>query len=118
MEAHFALASLLSDTPERQAEAIAEYRETLRLQPDYMEAHGNLGLLLAKMPGRMPEALAEYQAALRINPASAEVHYDLAEALARMGRRAEAISHLEVALSARPDAEPVKDLLRRLKAGR
>ena len=117
-EAHFALAALLSDPPGRQAEAIAEYRETLRLRPDYLEAHANLGLLLAEMPGGIPEALAEYQAALRINPAAAEVHYDLAEALARMGRRVEAIAHLEVALSARPDAEPVKELLARLKAGR
>jgi len=117
-EAHFALAALLSDVPGRQAEAIAEYRETLRLRPDYLEAHANLGLLLAEMAGRMPEALAEYQAALRINPASAEVHYDLAAALARMGRRAEAIAHLEVALRVRPDAEPVKELLARLKAGR
>ena len=116
-EAHFALATLLSDVAGRQAEAIAEYRETLRLRPDYLEAHANLGLLLADMPGRMPEALAEYEAALRINPASAEVHYDLAQALAHMGRRAEAIRHLEVALRARPDVEPVKQLLATLRAG-
>lgn len=116
-EIHFRLAALLSDTPGRQDEAIAEYREAVRLRPDYLEAHGNLGLLLAATPGRMPEALAEYEAALRIDPASAEVQYDLAEALARTGRRAEAITHLEAALSSRPDAEPVKVLLARLKAG-
>ena len=117
-EAHFRLAALLSDAPGRQADAIAEYREAVRLRPDYLEAHGNLGLLLAATPGRMPEALAEYDAALRIDPAAAEVQYDLAEALARLGRRGEAIAHLEAALSARPDAEPIKQLLARLKAGR
>lgn len=66
----------------------------------------------------MLEALAQYRAALRINPASAEVHYDLAKALARMGRRTEAIAQLAAALSARPDAEPVKELPASLKAGR
>jgi protein O-mannosyl-transferase len=116
-ETHFRLAALLSDAPGRRAEAIAEYREAVRLRPDYLEAHANLGLLLAAMPGRMPEALAEYEVALRINPASAEVQYDLAEALAQMGRRAEAITHLEAALTARPDAAPVRELLTRLKAG-
>lgn len=95
---------------------MAEYREALRIRPDYLEAHANL--LLAEMPGRTPEALAEYQAALRINPVSPEVHYDLAQALLRTGRRAEAIAQLEAALSARPDVEPVKELLGRLKAGR
>ena len=116
-EAHFRLAALLSDAPGRQAEAMAEYREAVRLRPDYLEARANLGLLLAATPGGMPEALAEYEAALRINPASAEVQYDLAELLARMGRRAEAITHLEMALTARPDAAPVRELLARLKAG-
>jgi tetratricopeptide (TPR) repeat protein len=116
-ETHFRLAALLSDAPGRQAEAIAEYREAVRLRPDYVEAHGNLGLLLAATPGRMPDALAEYETALRIDPAAAEVQYDLAEALVRLGRRAEAIAHLEAALSARPDAEPVRELLARLKAG-
>ena len=109
---------MLSDTPGQRSAAIAEYRAALRLQPDYLEAHANLGLLLAEMPERMLEALAEYRAALRINPASAEVHYDLAEALDRVGRRTEAIAQLEAALSARPDAEPVKELLARLKAAR
>jgi protein O-mannosyl-transferase len=116
--AHANLAVTLSRMPGKAAEAVAEYRETLRIRPDYLEAHANLGLLLAEMPGRTPEALAEYQAALRIDPASPEVHYDLAQALSRMGKRAEAIAQLEAALSARPDAEPVKELLARLKAGR
>ena len=48
-------------------EAIAEYREAMRLKPDYPEAHNNLGVTL-KDQGKLDEAIAEYREALRLKP--------------------------------------------------
>ena len=41
-------------------EAIAEYREAIRLKPDYADAHYNLGIALATR-GKLDEAIAEYR---------------------------------------------------------
>jgi spermidine synthase len=48
-------------------EAIREFRETLRLQPDNEEAHNNLGLAL-RLTGERDQALAEFTAALARKP--------------------------------------------------
>ena len=48
-------------------EAIGEYREALRLKPDYAEAHNNLGVALEDR-GSLDGAIAEYREALRLKP--------------------------------------------------
>jgi spermidine synthase len=48
-------------------EAIREFREALRLQPDNEEAHNNLGLAL-RMTGERDQALQEFAAALARRP--------------------------------------------------
>jgi Tfp pilus assembly protein PilF len=53
--------------PGHAAEAIAEYRAALRLQPDNADAHYNLGMALAQQPGQHAAALAELEAALRLD---------------------------------------------------
>ena len=58
-------------------EAIAHYREALRIDPEYDLAHTNLGLALVSQ-GKMDEAIAHYEEALRINPELATVHNNLA----------------------------------------
>ena len=40
--------------------AVEEYRETIRLKPDYSAAHRGLGRALERA-GRIPEAIAAYQ---------------------------------------------------------
>jgi thioredoxin-like negative regulator of GroEL len=82
--AHYNLGNALLKTG-RLPEAIAQYDDALRLQPDYAHAHVNLGSTLAKT-GRLPEAIAHYEAALRLEP-------DLAG-----GRLPEVIAQLEAAL--------------------
>jgi Flp pilus assembly protein TadD len=47
----------------RHAEAIAECREAIRLEPDHAGAHYNLGRALQDQ-GRVEQALAEYRKAL------------------------------------------------------
>ena len=83
-------------------EAIAYYREALRLQPDFAEARYNLGTALLRTNEVAP-AIAEYEAALRLQPASAAMHNNLATALAESGRMPEAIAHLEQAVRLEPD---------------
>jgi Flp pilus assembly protein TadD len=48
-------------------EAINEFREALRLNPDYAEAHCNLGAALGTQ-GRLDEAVTHLQEALRLRP--------------------------------------------------
>ena len=56
--------------------AIAEYREALRLKPDYANVHNNLGVAL-KGKGGLDGAIAEYREALRLKPDYADAHMNL-----------------------------------------
>ena len=51
----------------RYAEAIAEYRTALQLDPQYADAHNNCGAAYYYMK-RYDDAIAEYQTALRLDP--------------------------------------------------
>jgi predicted Zn-dependent protease len=53
--------------PGREADAIAEYRTTLRISPGSAVVHYDLAYVLAQT-GQLPEAITECQEALRINP--------------------------------------------------
>ena len=61
-------------------EAIHQFRESIRISPDYAKAHNNLGnTLLYK--GRLDEAIASYREALRLNPDYAIAQENLKNAL-------------------------------------
>jgi len=83
-------------------EAIADYSQALRLDPDFDEAHYNLGYALAGQ-GRIDEAMAQYSEALRLKPDYAKAHINLGAALASQGRIDEAIAHYSQALRIQPD---------------
>jgi len=51
----------------RTSEAIDQYEQALRINPEYAEAHNNLGAALGQM-GRISEAIEQLKAALRISP--------------------------------------------------
>jgi protein O-mannosyl-transferase len=100
---HYNLAKELEHIPGRMPQAIAEYREALRIQPDSADTHDNLGNALAGFPDRLPEAITEYRQALRIRPDLAVVHNDLANALARVtGGLSEAVTEYHAALRLQP----------------
>ncbi len=71
------------------SQALAEYRESARLDPDYLFTHFTLGGLLDKL-GRPEEALAEYRRALQINPKEPAVHDRIGETLVELGHYDEA----------------------------
>jgi tetratricopeptide (TPR) repeat protein len=70
-------------------EAIAEYREAIRLRPEYPLAHYNLGNALRDQ-GKHTEAEAEYREAIRLRPEDPDAHMNLGCALRDQGRFAEA----------------------------
>jgi tetratricopeptide (TPR) repeat protein len=72
-------------------EALAEYREALRLEPRSYQIHNSYGNLLGKMD-RPDEALAEYREAIRLNPQIPFLHNNLGAELARLGRFDEAMN--------------------------
>jgi tetratricopeptide (TPR) repeat protein len=86
----------------RLAEAIAHYRQALRLNPDLAEPHVGLGLALARQ-GQLEEAIAHYRQALRLKPDLADAHNNWGLALFEQGRPAEAVEHYRQALRLNPD---------------
>ncbi len=101
--AHSNLGSAL-EADGRIEEAVAQYEEALRLNPDYTETHNNLGNVLSGLPGRSGDAIAEFQAALRLKPDSAAVHFNLGNLWLRTpGRLNDAIAEYEAAVRLQPD---------------
>jgi tetratricopeptide (TPR) repeat protein len=80
----------------------AEFREAIRLRPDYAEAHSNLGLVLIQ-GGDDPGGIAALREAVRISPDYAEAHANLGAALTPTDAD-EAIRELEKAVALAPNA--------------
>ena len=83
-------------------EAIAEYREGLRIDPRHAATRSKLGNALADQ-GRFAEAATEYATALQEDPGDHKTHNNYARALLRLGRVEEGVRHLETAARLRPD---------------
>jgi tetratricopeptide (TPR) repeat protein len=86
----------------RPQEAVAHYREAVRLQPDYALAHFNLGFTLVEQ-GRPAEAVGPCREVLRLYPDHAEAHNTLAAALVELSQLEPAAAHAREALRLRPD---------------
>ena len=86
----------------RTAEAMENYRLSLKINPAYEDALNNLGYALAGQK-KYAEAIPLYEAALRIRPNHAEVHNNLGNALSETGKIDEAIQHYLIVLQQKPD---------------
>jgi tetratricopeptide (TPR) repeat protein len=64
---------------EQPEEAISQFKEALKVRPDYANAHNNLGVMLARK-GQMEEAIARFSEALKILPAYTEARKNLENA--------------------------------------
>jgi protein O-mannosyl-transferase len=82
--------------------ALVEYREALRIKPDYPDPYDNVGLVLWRR-GQREDAAAQYRTALRYDPDAAETHNNLGVVLTEMGQTEDAIGHLSDAIRLDPD---------------
>jgi superkiller protein 3 len=97
--------------PGRLDDAIAEYKNALRLNADYAPAWRNLGAALFNQ-GNTPRAIEAFQRALILLPGSADAHYVLGLALLRLpGRTDDAVAQLEEALRLAPGYPPAQAAL-------
>src|SRR5205823_14515411 len=62
---------LILDGRDRVDEAVAHYREALRVKPDFVEAQSNMGLALIRL-GRLDEAIVHLREAVRTDPGFAD----------------------------------------------
>jgi tetratricopeptide (TPR) repeat protein len=83
-------------------EAVRQYREALRLDPDYAEAHFNLGCILDTQ-GRFDEAISQYQETVRLNPDDIIARFNLGVVFAKTGQIDEAIRQFQDFTRLEPD---------------
>ena len=84
-------------------EAIAEFREALRLEPDSAETHWNLGLALASR-GAPEEAIAHLRRVVQLDPTNGQAHYDLASTLLEARQLEDAVDQFRAALRLMPNS--------------
>jgi len=91
-------------------EAMAQYREALRIEPDAWDTLSDLGVALAAQ-GRWDEAVENFLKVNQLNPNSPDVLYNLGFALAAQGRWKEAIERYRQVLQLSPaDTEALNNL--------
>ncbi len=99
--AHNSLGCLLAERGETEA-AMAQFRQALKLQPNYAGAYESMGMVSIDR-GEFVEAIGYLQTALRLQPDSAQAHYHLANALVGSDQTELAIAHYHRALEIDPD---------------
>jgi tetratricopeptide (TPR) repeat protein len=100
----------------RYADALPYLETALRLNPDFANARFDFGKALEKIPGREHEAVEQYEALLSMKPDYVDVQRQPGLLLLRMGRKEEAISHLETAQNLNSDPE-IAQTIDHLRAG-
>jgi len=90
----------------RSADALKEFDEALRSNPDLAEAHLGRGLALEFGYARSDEAERAYRRAIAARPAYSEAHNNLGQLLARQGKMEEALREFDLALESMHYAEP------------
>jgi tetratricopeptide (TPR) repeat protein len=86
----------------RTEDAIAEFRESLRLNDESAPTHYNLGLALS-MQRQYPAAMAEFETTVRLDSTHAEAQNNLGAMLHVAGRLDEAAMHYRRAIELRPE---------------
>jgi len=80
-------------------------RKVMEIKPDHQHAYNALGYSLAERNLRLPEAKALIEKALTLAPGEPFITDSLCWVEYRLGRRSEALQHLQQAYAARPDVE-------------
>ncbi len=92
-------------------EAIAQYREAIRLDPDCAKAHSRLGGCLAKYEHDYDTAILEEQTSIRMEPKYYLPHVILGEVYANLGKNEDSIKEFRVASELNPTSyNTLKDI--------
>ncbi len=86
----------------RMEEALVQFNEGGRINPQSQEILYNIGMALSRQ-GKYAEALASYSEALRIDPRNAQANYNLGTCFYQLGRAEEAMHYLREAITVNPD---------------
>jgi len=87
---------------ERLEDAISQYSEALKMDPEMAEAYFNLGHAYRRQ-GKLSEAIEHYSRALELDPEFAEAHYSLGNIMLEREEFEKAIIYYRKALELRPD---------------
>ncbi|MCX6348222.1 MAG: tetratricopeptide repeat protein, partial [Candidatus Aureabacteria bacterium] len=82
--------------------AIREYKEAIKNQPQFLRAYNNLGNIYA-IRNQYDEAARYYALVIRLDPNLAQVHSNLGNVRYKQGKVEEAIVYFRQALRIRPD---------------
>jgi protein O-mannosyl-transferase len=82
-------------------EAIAEFKGSLKINPDYFFGLNNLGNIYGKQR-KLPEAIDYFKKALKVKPDYSPAHYNLARALHLTGKRQEAAESYRKSIKSNP----------------
>jgi len=82
--------------------AIAEYEQALKINPNNVQAHLKMGFLLYNVKGKVQEGMTHLTRALELDPDNAFVHHDLGMALLHQKKFDQAVKHLSEALRRMP----------------
>jgi protein O-GlcNAc transferase len=97
--------------------AVRQFKEAIRLDPNFVEAYLHLGLTLM-MEQRTPEAVQELRTAAELSPKSAFAQVEFAKALIANGENEKAVPVLQRALTLAPPSLDAKyQLALALQAG-
>jgi tetratricopeptide (TPR) repeat protein len=99
--AHLNLGVALEEAGKKE-EALAQYREALRIQPHSAHGHNNMANVFAAL-GKTEEALHHYQQSLRFSTKAPLAHLNLGLTLVGLGRFEEALQHYSEAARLSPD---------------
>ena len=83
--------------------AISEYKEALKLNPNNAEAHLKMGFLLYNAKSEYEQGMAHLSKAVRLAPKNPRARHDLAMALLHQKKFDQAIGHLSEAIRRMPE---------------
>jgi len=104
--AHYCLATTVGTT--KPAEALAEYKKSVDIYPDFFNAELGVGFQL-QSAGRFSEAIPYLEKGIQLKPQSSWGYGDLGFVLLKMGRVRDAASPLLKAVEADPSDPDYKD---------
>jgi protein O-mannosyl-transferase len=86
----------------RYQDAIEDYKQAVKINPDYSESYYNLGVAYDDL-GRRQEAMEAYRQAIKIKPDYAASYLNLGVTYYRLGRYKDAVEPYKQAIKIQPD---------------